>query len=166
MYMETRGNKAQLEYMACLNGTASTVAIINGGSQTSGKTIQYISKETGDIISTLYVNTDSVHEITGGESIAGTTLGRVLGLDNNLLGRKNETGYWRAFVEFHYQDEEDIYAKTPSIIQVPRLAYAKDYLEDKGISDAQMQFEQYMYQYIRSNPQVGVKTLSIIGKTV
>lgn len=166
MYMQTRGNKAQLEYMACLNGTASAVAIISGGSQTSGKTIQYISKETGDIISTLYVNTDSVHEITGGESIAGTTVGRLLGLDNNLLGRKNETGYWRAFVEFHYQDEEDIYAKTPSVIQVPRLAYARDYLEDKAISDDQMHYEQYQYQYLRSNPQVGVKTLSIIGKTV
>jgi hypothetical protein len=159
MYLEQRSNSAQLDYMACLNGGASAVAIINGGIFSSGNNFEFQSSITGDPVTNedilaqdlkgiRYPNTDNAYEITGGTDAA----------------HKNRTGYWRAFVEFHYQDEEDIYYKVPQILQVPRLAYTK-YPFQQG-TEAQLTYETKFQEYVRFNPQVGVKTLSMIGKTV
>ena len=159
MYLEQRSNSAQLEYMACLNGGASAVAIINGGIYSSGQNFQFVSVVDGDPVpedevmsidlkGLRFPNNDNEYEITGGTDAS----------------QKNRTGYWRAFVEFHYQDEEDIYYKVPQIIQVPRLAYTK--YPFSAATEEQLLYEKKFQEYVRYNPQVGVKTLSMIGKTV
>lgn len=136
MYLENKSNVSQLEYMALLNGSASAVGIVHGGGPLS----------------------NGSHEIPG-RGLTGTS-------------QEDKTAYWRAFVEFHYYDENDVYYRQPSIIQVPRLAYTKWPFGNLtgGVTFYWHRFlieEQRKYRdFVRFNDQVGVKTLSIIGKTV
>jgi hypothetical protein len=136
MYLENKSNASQLEYMALLNGSASAVGIVHGGGPLS----------------------NGSHEVPG-RGLTGTS-------------QEDRTSYWRAFVEFHYYDENDVYYRKPSIIQVPRLAYTKwpfgnlkggvTFYWHRWLVEEQRKYR----DFVRFNDQVGVKTLSIIGKTV
>lgn len=114
MYLKNKSNGAQLDYMACLNGTASHQAIIVGGREDS-----------------------AIHKYE--------------------INRAAVT-YFKSFVEFHYFDENNAFGNRPYIAQVTRLVENINY---NSISTGM-----YYYQdYIRFNDQLGVPTLSIIGKS-
>lgn len=114
MYLKNKANGAQLQYMACLNGTASHQALIVGGRQDSS-------------INRFEIN-----------AYAAT--------------------FFKSFVEFHYFDENNVLGSRPYIAQVTRLSETKNYNQIGGLS--------YIYSdYIRTNANLGVPTLSMIGKS-
>ena len=126
-YLKQTSNAAQMEYMACMNGTASTVAIAIGGGR---------------------VNEDDGYQIPGQDHVA----------------------YWKSFVEFHYADENDITGAKPYIAQVGRLEKTRQYSSDgygefpNKLPAIIAERDQYL-DYVRYNDELGVPTISIIGKT-
>jgi len=63
------------------------------------------------------------------------------------------TSYFRNFVEWHFEDPQNLEGRRPHIRQIPRLAYTKT--SAPGAS----------YASIRYNNSLGVKSLNILGKS-